>query len=81
MFNRAPDPNATKVFVNWLLTREVQTRISQSVRRNSRRLDVPAVDPETRPDPARLDEYVDGNAEDFLPVRERLLRLTNELLR
>jgi iron(III) transport system substrate-binding protein len=38
--NRAPHPNAAKVFVNWLLSREGQIT-SQSVTANSRRMDIP----------------------------------------
>jgi ABC-type Fe3+ transport system substrate-binding protein len=39
--NRAPHPNAAKVFINWLLTREGQTAYSTAMQEASRRLDVP----------------------------------------
>ena len=39
--NRAPHPNAGKVFMNWLLTKEGQTVFSKGMGYVSRRLDVP----------------------------------------
>jgi ABC-type Fe3+ transport system substrate-binding protein len=44
--NRAPHPNAAKVFVNWLLSREGQTAFQRVISmpgdaKNSRRIDVP----------------------------------------
>jgi len=40
LMNRAPHPNAAKVFLNWLLTREGQTVWSKSMGQASRRTDV-----------------------------------------
>ena len=39
--NRAPHPNATKVYVNWLLSREGQLAYSKASGYVSRRVDVP----------------------------------------
>jgi len=39
--NRAPHPNAGKVFLNWLLTKEGQTAFSKGMGYVSRRVDVP----------------------------------------
>jgi iron(III) transport system substrate-binding protein len=46
LMNRAPHPNAAKVFINWLLSREGQTLFQKVISipgdaRNSRRVDVP----------------------------------------
>lgn len=46
VLNRAPHPNAAKVFINWLLSREGQTLFQKVITipgdaRNSRRIDVP----------------------------------------
>ena len=46
LLNRAPHPNAAKVFINWLLSREGQTLFQKVISqpgdpRNSRRVDVP----------------------------------------
>lgn len=40
--NRAPHPNAGKVFLNWLLTKEGQTVFSKGMGYVSRRVDVPS---------------------------------------
>ena len=40
MVNRPPHPNAAKVFINWVLSREGQTAFSQAFGRQSLRLDV-----------------------------------------
>jgi iron(III) transport system substrate-binding protein len=41
LIDRAPNPNAAKVFVNWILSREGQTALSKAANITSRRLDVP----------------------------------------
>jgi ABC-type Fe3+ transport system substrate-binding protein len=46
LMNRAPHPNAAKVFINWLLSRDGQTLFQKVMSqpgdsRNSRRIDVP----------------------------------------
>jgi len=46
LMNRAPHPNAAKVFINWLLSREGQALFQRTISipgdaRNSRRIDVP----------------------------------------
>jgi ABC-type Fe3+ transport system substrate-binding protein len=45
--NRPPHPNARKVFINWLLTRDGGIAIGQAVGMNMARLDVPIYDPAT----------------------------------
>jgi iron(III) transport system substrate-binding protein len=54
VFKNAPHPNAAKVFINWFLSKEGQLAWEEAWRdpvpRNSRRLDVPVIDPETYPD-------------------------------
>ena len=41
IFNKAPHPNAAKVFINWFLSREGQAGIQKTVRKQTRRIDVP----------------------------------------
>ncbi|HLB28561.1 MAG TPA: extracellular solute-binding protein [Dehalococcoidia bacterium] len=41
LYNKAPHPNAAKVYINWLLTKEGQTEFARAVALPSRRLDVP----------------------------------------
>lgn len=40
-FNKAPHPNAAKVFINWFLSREGQRISEKNVRKQTRRIDVP----------------------------------------
>ena len=79
--NRAPHPNAAKVYINWLLTKDVQTRLSAATQQNSRRLDVPPADPGAVPDPTRLDDYIPTQKEELLPVRRRAQQLGMDFLR
>jgi len=46
LINRAPHPNAAKVFINWLLSREGQVACQKLVEagRNSLRIDIPKED-------------------------------------
>lgn len=80
LLNRTLHPNAAKVYINWLLTKEVQTRISAATNQNSRHLEVPPADPEAVPDPQRLDAYIPSQVEELLPIRQRAQQLTIELL-
>jgi ABC-type Fe3+ transport system substrate-binding protein len=81
LLNRAPHPNAARVFINWLLTRDAQSRITQKLGEyNSARLDVPPVDPESYPDAARLNEYINTQSETILPQLQRAESLAKELL-
>ena len=41
LFNRAPHPNAAKVYINWLLSKEGQTAFARHTGYISARLDVP----------------------------------------
>jgi ABC-type Fe3+ transport system substrate-binding protein len=66
VYDRAPHPNAVKVFVNWLLSREGQTFIHDNLRnppnpRNSIRKDVPRtnVPPQTVPQEGRKYHPID----------------------
>ena len=45
LLNKAPHPNAAKVFVNWLLSKEGQTLWAKEIEANSRRLDIEPGDP------------------------------------
>jgi ABC-type Fe3+ transport system substrate-binding protein len=64
LINRAPHPNAAKLYINWLLSQEGQTAFATITQRNSRRLDVQGL-PETTPRPGV--EYVIINREENQP--------------
>lgn len=48
LFNRAPHPNAAKVFINWMFSREGQGYLQKHRRQQSARVDIPTegVDPQ-----------------------------------
>jgi len=48
-----PHPNAARLFVNWLLTKEGQALWGKAVPINSRRADVEPVAPDLMPEPNR----------------------------
>lgn len=73
LMDHAPHPNAAKLYVNWLLSKEGQTEYVKSVR-NSRRLDVPAGDPDLLPQSGR--EYADTQTEASIALREKEMAIT-----
>jgi len=66
MINRPAHPNATKVYINWLLSKEGQTVVSTSSGIMSARTDVTRdhVDPVLIPDPKK--QYIFSDDEEFL---------------
>lgn len=78
LVDRAPHLNATKIFVNWYLSREGQTLMSQETLNPSARLDVSTAGMDEsrilRPDV----KYVDSDSEEFLDRYTPLL--TGKLL-
>lgn len=79
--NKAPHPNAAKVYVNWLLGRKTQARLAEVAKLNSRRADVPPGDPELALDPKRVKHYVDVSDEENMHVRLKIHQLAKELLK
>jgi iron(III) transport system substrate-binding protein len=73
--SQPPHPNATKLFVNWLLTREVQARLMPAVQLNSRRTDVPPGDPATALDPAQIANATATQSEDLLPFEHKTVEI------
>jgi ABC-type Fe3+ transport system substrate-binding protein len=79
LVDKAPHPNAAKLFVNWLLTREGQTIWSREVQTNSRRLDVPAGAEERQPE--RGKKYVQIDAEEVIPEIDETRKLITNVLK
>ncbi len=52
-FNRSPHPNAAKLFINWVLTKDGAALWAKHAETNSRRTDVAPSKPENAPDPKR----------------------------
>jgi iron(III) transport system substrate-binding protein len=84
LLNRAPHPNAAKVFINWLLSREGQSLFQKAISipgdaRNSRRIDVPK--DHIPADEQRRDKMIyfdtdDPNTKDLNPA----MKLLDEIL-
>lgn len=78
---KRPHPNATTVFINWLLTKETQTGLMKAVKLNSRRNDVPLGDPDSAVDTARLSEYFASQAEDMQDYQDKTAELFRQLIK
>jgi ABC-type Fe3+ transport system substrate-binding protein len=78
IFNRAPHPNAARVYINWLLSREGQLAWVKTLT-NSRRVDVSPAEPQTAMKPGR--SYYNVQAEGMMPQRRRIQELAKEILR
>ena len=82
LLNKAPHPNAAKLFINWILTKEGQTVLSKNVDFNSRRTDVPVVDQETMVKPGAVpDAYVRMNYYTNYPAILETQKLLQDLVR
>ena len=69
--NRAPHPNAAKVYIDWLLSKEGQTIYAKTSGDNSRRLDVPPGDPDTLPKPGV--QYLNMQKQQYQEMRRKVL--------
>jgi ABC-type Fe3+ transport system substrate-binding protein len=79
LMNRAPHPNAARVYLDWLLSREGQTAWNRSYPANSRRLDVEPYDPATLPKSGV--DYLFVEREEVRPMRDEQFQLARELIR
>jgi ABC-type Fe3+ transport system substrate-binding protein len=78
IFKDRPHPNATRVFINWLLTRDVQYGMAKATEQASRRQDVPIT---TQPDetPVKGAQYVPPQREDVAPAVRQTVQFVTEL--
>ena len=64
VYNKRPHPNATKVFINWLLSKEIQLGLGKAMRMDSRRQDVaPVARPERTP--IKGAKYLESQREEY----------------
>lgn len=80
LINRAPHPNAAKVFLNWLLTREGQTLMTQGLGYASRRLDVTREHLEPMVVPKEGGKYQPNYKEQYVNMKGKILALLQEVL-
>lgn len=79
LIERAPHPNAAKLFINWFLTKEGQTLWSKSLLNPSARIDVPTdhVDPVRVPSQGQT--YFMSDAEEFLLEQPDHMKVSREI--
>jgi len=78
LLNRAPHPNAARVFINWLLSKEGQTLLCQAAKEQSNRVDIkPVLAPDRLPQEGI--EYVDSDTPDFDRKRKEMFSLAKEV--
>lgn len=80
LVNKAPHPNAAKVFINWYLSREGQTLFSQIYGSQSARLDVPTegLDPlKVRLPGTKF--FLDADTEEWLARDEEFVKAAREI--
>lgn len=81
MPTNVPHPNATKVFINWILTKDVQSSIMKAVELNSRRVDVPLGEPDKALKRDMLGQYLGSQTEDVQPYQQKASDLLGSILR
>ncbi len=81
LFNKAPHPNAAKVYVNWLLSHKTQARLAEIAQTNSRRTDVQPGNPELALNPKRMGEYLDISDEKYASVKVKAQQLAKQLIK
>ncbi len=81
LINRAPHPNAAKIYINWLLSRKAQTAWAEASGYPSRRLDVPRdkVNPLSVPKEGRV--YQENYREEYVRMRGKVRALLREVVK
>lgn len=83
LVNRGPHPNAAKVFINWLLSRETQTAWVRATGFWSRRVDVPHdhLDPALLPKIEKLSSYQLNYKEEWVKKRKEIQEFLRTILK
>ncbi len=80
LMNKAPNPNAAKVYLNWLLSQKTQQRLADVGKTNSLRVDVKPGNPDFALDPKKASTYLDISDEKYATIKVRAQELAKELL-
>ncbi|MGH7845340.1 MAG: ABC transporter substrate-binding protein [Candidatus Binatia bacterium] len=81
LLDRAPHPNAAKVFINWVLSRAGQATIAPAVRVNSRRLDVVVVEPPTRVSEEQFKTWFHVSRQENEKLADKALKMAKTILK
>ncbi len=81
VLNKAQHPNATKVFVNWLLSQRTQDQLARVAKLNSRRVDVKPGTPDLAVDPKRIGNYIQLSGEGALEAKLKAEQLGKQLIK
>jgi iron(III) transport system substrate-binding protein len=77
---KPPHPAATKLFINWLLSKDTQAMLMQVVKLNSQRVDVAPGDPDEIVDDKIRNEYTCTQSEDLEPYEQHVVALLRQYL-
>jgi iron(III) transport system substrate-binding protein len=78
VFKDRPHPNAAKVFINWLLSKDVQYGMAKATDQASRRRDVPVTTlPDATPEPGA--HYIAPQREDNAASVQKTVQLINDI--
>lgn len=80
LLNRAPHPNAAKVYINWLLSRDGQAKYSKASGYPSRRMDVSRDQFDPGSLPKEGERYILGYGERFSRTQREVRNLVRPLL-
>lgn len=83
LMNRPPHPNAAKVFMNWLLTKDGQTGYSRASGYWSRRLDVPTdhLDSGLVPKAEKYESYQANYKQKYVDMRGEILEFLKTVMK
>ena len=76
IFDRPAHPNAAKIFINWLLSKDVQQGLSAATTMRSRRVDVAAPEHSVPAKPGA--RYIDVQREEYLDQRTEVMQLARQ---
>lgn len=79
--DKAPNPNAAKVYINWILSEEGQKVQAEVLKLNSRRIGVALGDAKVEVKPDRLDRYISHQEEEMAETRTKVRKLADELIK
>lgn len=82
LFKKAPNPNAAKLFINWLLTKEGQlTWMEKALQQNSRRADIPPLYPDSYPSDEEANKLIFFDTEEWNAEAQKVQEMSAQILK